>query len=409
MKWLDDLIGKVFSIDGADTDPLVGRVDFQAGTGIELTKEIVVGSSTEPTTLEVTITATGEVAAADHAVEHEAGGDDEIDGGALAYVASPSGYTPSGDTIGGHFAGASTAIAANASAIAAHAAAADPHTGYALLAGRTGGQTLNGGIAASDALWFRATTHGTPGTIGFFDPVTIRSNSARPSGVVLQNISAASNVRWTRISTDSDGIGTIQTQDADGLNGNPIIQWERAADTVTATRAHTANGVVELAPSVVYTESAVTVASDVWEVDAPFPLLVDSAGDPVAVAAGEAYLFTIWFVVTSYATGGIGSAGDQVFTAVAKAFVARPAGAADALANSADASIIQMAQVDAGGPNLFTDLDLQIDLTGNEVHIQPTAEDVAWTMVNYEFNFQITASWQRVGCPALVAGGAPEA
>lgn len=41
----------------------------------------------------------------------------------------------------------------------------DDHTQYALLAGRSGGQTIIGGTAASNNLTLRGTSHGTPGVI----------------------------------------------------------------------------------------------------------------------------------------------------------------------------------------------------------------------------------------------------
>jgi len=47
----------------------------------------------------------------------------------------------------------------------------DDHFQYALLAGRTGGQILYGGIDASDDLDLYSTSHGTPGTIILRDPV----------------------------------------------------------------------------------------------------------------------------------------------------------------------------------------------------------------------------------------------
>ncbi len=51
----------------------------------------------------------------------------------------------------------------------------DDHTQYALLAGRSGGQILVGGVDASDPLTFRATANGTDGPIIFqTDPTTER-------------------------------------------------------------------------------------------------------------------------------------------------------------------------------------------------------------------------------------------
>jgi len=46
----------------------------------------------------------------------------------------------------------------------------DDHTGYILLIGRTGGQILQGGIAASEDLILDSTSHATKGWIGVKDP-----------------------------------------------------------------------------------------------------------------------------------------------------------------------------------------------------------------------------------------------
>ncbi len=45
-----------------------------------------------------------------------------------------------------------------ATAVAAHVAASDPHSGYLLLAGRSGGQTFSGGTGTTDSLVLRATS-----------------------------------------------------------------------------------------------------------------------------------------------------------------------------------------------------------------------------------------------------------
>ncbi len=49
----------------------------------------------------------------------------------------------------------------------------DDHTQYALLAGRAGGQTINGGNAASETLDIRATSHATKGVVTFHDDLYI--------------------------------------------------------------------------------------------------------------------------------------------------------------------------------------------------------------------------------------------
>ncbi len=49
--------------------------------------------------------------------------------------------------------------------VPAHAASSDPHSPYALLAGRAGGQTVIGGTAAGNDLTLRGTAHATPGDV----------------------------------------------------------------------------------------------------------------------------------------------------------------------------------------------------------------------------------------------------
>jgi hypothetical protein len=58
----------------------------------------------------------------------------------------------------------------------------DDHTQYALLAGRSGGQTITGGTAASNNLILRSTTNGTKGSI-LFDETT--SSTSRSTGALI--------------------------------------------------------------------------------------------------------------------------------------------------------------------------------------------------------------------------------
>lgn len=51
------------------------------------------------------------------------------------------------------------------SAVDTHVGLADPHTQYALLAGRSGGQTLTGGTGAGDSVWLKSSSNGTLGAI----------------------------------------------------------------------------------------------------------------------------------------------------------------------------------------------------------------------------------------------------
>ncbi len=71
---------------------------------------------------------------------------------------------------------------------------ADAHTQYALLLGRSGGQTLIGGTAASDNLTLNSTANGTKGNVVISDPIqlplrtTTQINALTPSaGLVVYN------------------------------------------------------------------------------------------------------------------------------------------------------------------------------------------------------------------------------
>jgi hypothetical protein len=77
-----------------------------------------------------------------HASTHEDGGGDALDGGNLAYAASPTNYTPDSSTIGGHFIGVDAALGNKSDTSHNHAhnsltglTTGDPHTQYTLAPG----------------------------------------------------------------------------------------------------------------------------------------------------------------------------------------------------------------------------------------------------------------------------------
>lgn len=59
----------------------------------------------------------------------------------------------------------------------------DDHTQYALLAGRSGGQTVTGGTAASQSLKLRGTSHATPGDVRVLDRLRVGADSAPAAAV----------------------------------------------------------------------------------------------------------------------------------------------------------------------------------------------------------------------------------
>jgi hypothetical protein len=66
----------------------------------------------------------------------------------------------------------------------------DDHTQYLLLAGRSSGQTANGGIAASGNLTLRSTSHGTKGSVKIDDGSKFEFNSKTHSEHEVQTTSA---------------------------------------------------------------------------------------------------------------------------------------------------------------------------------------------------------------------------
>lgn len=60
-----------------------------------------------------------------------------------------------------------------AAAISVHEGEADPHDGYALLAGRSGGQNIRGGTGPGESLYLTGTSHGTPGDVYVGDGIVV--------------------------------------------------------------------------------------------------------------------------------------------------------------------------------------------------------------------------------------------
>lgn len=55
-SWLDDFIGKLIAVESVDL-PLMGRINFRAGSGVAITSQVVEGGTNEATTLNLTIAA----------------------------------------------------------------------------------------------------------------------------------------------------------------------------------------------------------------------------------------------------------------------------------------------------------------------------------------------------------------
>jgi trimeric autotransporter adhesin len=106
---------------------------------------------------------------------------------------------------------------------------ADAHTQYALLAGRSGGQTLIGGIAASDTLTLTSTSNGTKGNI-------LIGQSYKETGsngfVLVGNASATVNANSSITLAPKSGKPYVAIQSTDGTNGNWYFQTSAAGFTV---------------------------------------------------------------------------------------------------------------------------------------------------------------------------------
>lgn len=116
-------------------------------------------------------------------------------------------------TTGVHGVGASTveSVSGSTAKVTAHAAAADPHTGYALLAGRAGGQTLIGGTAASQNLTLQSTSNATRGLIISNDPFQ----------VAAQGVDGATIIR---------AYGNVANQGTDTVTGIIRQHWDTNAN-----------------------------------------------------------------------------------------------------------------------------------------------------------------------------------
>jgi hypothetical protein len=110
----------------------------------------------------------------------------------------------------------------------------DDHTIYALLAGRTGGQTLTGGIAASNNLVLRSTSHGTKGQV-YFDETTA-STSAATGAVRIAGGLGVAGTSFFGAQTIFDG--GLKLNDSDNItfgDGNDVtINWNGTLLDLTA-------------------------------------------------------------------------------------------------------------------------------------------------------------------------------
>ena len=129
---------------------------------------------------------------------------------------------------------------------------ADDHSQYALLAGRATGQTLSGGVAASENLTLNSTSHATKGKIFFgassaYDGTNIRFGvgSTSPS----TTIHALSTTEQLRLGYDSTNYArhTISsigswTVDLVSAAGTPLITFNHATTIYNGIKVHANTG-----------------------------------------------------------------------------------------------------------------------------------------------------------------------
>ena len=132
--------------------------------------------------------------------------------------------TPAGTVAATTVQGAINELATDyAAADTSHAGAADPHTGYALLAGRAGGQTVTGGTASAEDLTLQSTTHATKGFLNInarFKLLAAGYTNTTVDPVIIQDLST-----------------TVTLSDASGgINPGNQFQVLRAAPTLTFTQ-----------------------------------------------------------------------------------------------------------------------------------------------------------------------------
>lgn len=131
------------------------------------------------------------------------------------YGSSSQSATITVDQQGRITAASNTAIDHNA---LANLTTGDPHTQYALLAGRSGGQTLIGGTAASNNLILQSTSNGTRGNVISNDQLEYFANGAGTGNAIVfgkdnKNLIVGTSNLWIGFgdpstATSTAGIGT---------------------------------------------------------------------------------------------------------------------------------------------------------------------------------------------------------
>lgn len=110
----------------------------------------------------------------------------------------------------------------------------DDHTQYSLLAGRSGGQTLIGGIGSGDDLILQSTSHATRGHL-IFGSGSLRGLFDESKGNIILNVSSTAALDITRDGNPYSG--PFITTYGDTVSPGPTTQFRRGRGTRASTSA----------------------------------------------------------------------------------------------------------------------------------------------------------------------------
>lgn len=100
----------------------------------------------------------------------------------------------------------------------------DDHTQYALLSGRSGGQTLIGGTAASNTLTLQSTSDATRGTINIVDNVIIGGGTSPSELRLLEGSASGTNYTGFKSPTTLSSNVVYELPSASGTDGQ-VMAW----------------------------------------------------------------------------------------------------------------------------------------------------------------------------------------
>lgn len=145
----------------------------------------------------------------------------------------------------------------------------DDHSIYALLAGRSGGQTLVGGTGAGDDLTLSSTSHGTKGTLFFgsasaYDEVNQRLGIGVTAPTVDLVISKSSNAGTVTAlinnthNASASSHAKVQIETGGTSSGSPVVHWKRAtAEWIAGIDGSTADARWKLQPAAAFSATPV--------------------------------------------------------------------------------------------------------------------------------------------------------